>query len=44
MTGAAFIEVVDVFHQGGDGGVELALVEVGCDFFDRFMARCDSLL
>lgn len=36
--GAGFVKLVDVLHEGGNGGVEVVAIEVGGDFFDGLMA------
>lgn len=37
VAGALFVELVDIFHKCGDGGVEVVFVDVFGDFLDGFM-------
>ena len=41
MGSTGFVKFIDIFHQRGDGGVELAFVNVGGDFFDCVVANAE---
>ena len=44
MRSAGFIEFVDVFHQGGDGGVELVLMNIGSNFLNCEIASSNAFV
>ena len=44
MRSAGFIEFVNVFHQCSDGGVELVVVNVFCNFLSCSVTNSDILL